>query len=295
MRVHQMWTKTASIFLIAYGIVDTESTPNWTYFFGNLRICFEKVGCNRDDWTFISDRMRGVDNAVNDVFPRATRRVFCQNLYMNCKNVGYSRTTFHKLFWTAVDAYNEYVFKNSMQKIHAYNPEVVTYLDSCIEQWSKHVFDPLVCCDPIRNWSMGRIRQGLIRQLTWMQTCSLITQSRSYKLGVMNLGFAMLHHVGGEFEVRDGNVNFPIRLVDGKCGCGKWQGYGIPCKPALRVIFDERLEAANFVSPYFKGAAYKATYGEHIHPMDDPSYWTEHTLLLISPPDVKRGAGRSRK
>lgn len=105
----------------------------------------------------------------------------------------------------------------------------------------------------------------------------------------------MLLHVGGEFEVRDGNVSFPIRLVDGRCGCGKWQGCGIPCKHGLRVIFDERLEAADFVSPYFKGAAYKATYGEHIHPMADPSHWPDHDLPLISPPDVKRGAGRPQK
>lgn len=172
------------IFLIAYDIVDTESTPSWTYFFRNLKICFEKEGCKRDDWTFISDRMRGVDSAVNEVFPRATRRVCCQHLYMNCKNAGYSGTAFHKLFWTAADAYNVFVFKKSMLKIHEYNPEAVAYLDSCTEQWSRHVFDPLVCCDhnttkfvesfnactkayrdlpvftlleAIRNWSMKRI------------------------------------------------------------------------------------------------------------------------------------------
>ncbi|XP_056697540.1 uncharacterized protein [Spinacia oleracea] len=40
------------IFLLAYGVVDTES---WNYFMRNLRALFEREGCSRDDWTFISD------------------------------------------------------------------------------------------------------------------------------------------------------------------------------------------------------------------------------------------------
>ncbi|XP_048493066.1 uncharacterized protein LOC125493633 [Beta vulgaris subsp. vulgaris] len=74
---------------------------------------------------------------------------------------------------------------------------------------------------------------------------------------------------GGEFEVRDGHVYFPCKLKDMTCECGKRQGCGILCKHALWVMFNERLEASDFVSLYFKDEAYKQTYGEHIHPMPD--------------------------
>ncbi|XP_021747618.1 uncharacterized protein LOC110713483 [Chenopodium quinoa] len=87
------------IFLIAYGVVGTESIDSW---------------------------------AIHDTFPRATRRVCCQHLYTNCKAKGFSSSAFHKLFWIAADAYNEYVFINkAMKKILEYNPKAVEYLESC--------------------------------------------------------------------------------------------------------------------------------------------------------------------
>ncbi|XP_048492812.1 uncharacterized protein LOC125493472 [Beta vulgaris subsp. vulgaris] len=96
---------------------------------------------------------------------------------------------------------------------------------------------------------------------------------------------------GGEFEVRDGNVKFPICLRTRTYACGKWQGSGMPCKHVLRVIFHQRLEPLDFVSSYFKGAAYKLTYSAHIHPMSDPIQWPSFDLPTILPPPIKRAAG----
>jgi hypothetical protein len=66
---------------------------------------------------------------------------------MNCKNNGFSGSAFHKLFWIAANAYNEYVFGKAMEKISEYNANATAYLNSCIEQWSRHKFDSTVCCD----------------------------------------------------------------------------------------------------------------------------------------------------
>ncbi|XP_021721520.1 uncharacterized protein LOC110689098 [Chenopodium quinoa] len=57
------------IFLFAYGIVSTESVDTWGCFMRNLKCLFEKEGCNRDDWTFLSDRMKGIDAAIMETFP----------------------------------------------------------------------------------------------------------------------------------------------------------------------------------------------------------------------------------
>ncbi|KAL2942890.1 Filamentous hemagglutinin, partial [Bienertia sinuspersici] len=179
------------IFVIAFGIVDTESIDSWSYFFRNLRCLFANEGCQKDDWTFISDRMRAVDMDPNDL--------------------------------------TEYA--HNILKI-----------------------------------------RGDESRLCQATACG-----------------------GGEFEVRDGHVKFPVTLSSMICGCGKWQGSGIPCKHGLRVIYNQRLDPANFVSPYFKGAAYKATYANHIHPMADPTHWSSFNVPHISPPTVKRSAGRPTK
>ncbi|XP_056692271.1 uncharacterized protein [Spinacia oleracea] len=100
---------------------------------------------------------------------------------------------------------------------------------------------------------------------------------------------------GGEFEVMYGHVNFPIRLATRSCAYGKWQICGIPCKHALRVIYDQRMNPHDYISPWFKAAAYKLTYAEHIHPMADPTQWPDFGLPTIQPPIIKRPAGRPAK
>ncbi|XP_056689837.1 uncharacterized protein [Spinacia oleracea] len=311
------------IFPLAYSIVSTESMDTWSYFFRSLKALFVQHGCQRDDWTFISDRMRGVESALYDVFPKAVRRVCAQHLYTNCRQAGYSGTAFHDLFWVAADAYNPYVFNKAMEKIGKLIPEAVGYLDKVPEQWSRHKFDVGVTCDhnttnfvesfnactkpfrdlpvlslleEIRSWCMTKIGARFDKavdigpdQLTPYATKELEERSADSRFCyATNAG-------GGEFEVLDGHVKFPIRLAARVCGCGKWQGCGIPCKHAIRVIYHQRLNPTDFVSPYFKGAAYKLTYSEHIHPMPDSTQWPTFELPRILPPLMRRAAGRPAK
>ncbi|XP_057250284.1 uncharacterized protein LOC125496971 [Beta vulgaris subsp. vulgaris] len=312
------------IFVIAYSIVDTESGETWGYFFQNLRLLFSKEGITRDDWTFISDRMKGVETSLYNVFPKATRRVCAQHLYSNCKNGGWSGTAFHKLFWIAADAYNDYVYEKALKKITELDPAATEYLQQVDEgQWSRHVFDPKVCCDhnttnfvesfnactkpyrdlpvltlleAIRSWCMKRIGVRFDKAMDLDPSHITEYAKKIIKERGDESRFCYLTRAGGgEFEVRDGHVLFPIKLENGTCGCGVWQGTGIPCKHVLRVIFDQRREPNDFVSPYFKGTSYKLTYAEHIHPMPDSTQWPSFQLPQIEPPPFKRGAGRPPK
>ncbi|KAL2898118.1 Filamentous hemagglutinin [Bienertia sinuspersici] len=311
------------IFVIAFGIVDTESIDSWSYFFRNLRCLFANEGCQKDYWTFISDRMRSVEAALYDVFPRATRRVCCQHLYSNCKNAGWSGSAFHKLFWIAANAYNDFAYEKAMSKIKEHDEAAEQYLRNVDEQWSRHKFDTKVCCDhnttnfvesfnactkpnrdmpvltlleAVRTWIMKRVGSRFDKAVD--MDPNDLTEYAHNILKIRGDESRLCHATacgGGEFEVRNGHVKFPVTLSSMICGCGKWQGSGIPCKHGLRVIYNQRLDPANFVSPYFKGAAYKATYANHIHPMADPTHWQSFNVPHISPPTVKRSAGRPTK
>ncbi|XP_021752489.1 uncharacterized protein LOC110717995 [Chenopodium quinoa] len=243
------------IFLIAYGVVGSKSIDSWGYFLRNLRCLFEKEGCRRDDWTFISDRIKGVDTAIYETFPRATRRVCFQHLYMNCKANGFSGSAFHKLFWIAADAYNEYVFNKAMQKIEEYNPKAIEYLESCTEVWSRHKFHPTLCCD-----------HNTTNFVESFNSCT-----KPYRdLPVLKILEDKI------LQTRSDESRF----------C-----YAIPCGGDEF----ERLQPADFVAPCFKGKAYKLTYAEHMHHMPDPSQWPSRNLPDILPPLVKRGVGRLKK
>ncbi|XP_021763809.1 uncharacterized protein LOC110728474 [Chenopodium quinoa] len=219
--------------------------------FVNLRCLFAQYGSQKDDWTFISDRMRGVESALFEVFPRATRRVCCQHLYSNCKAAGWSGTKFHKLFWIAANAYNEVIqCHNKGQQGHA--SVDIAGRNWCMKRMGSR-FDKAVDMEPNE---LTEHAKGVLE--------TRIDESRFCHVTAVG---------GGEFEVRDGHVKFPVTLGNMTCGCGKWQGSGIPCKHGLRVIYNQRLDPRDFVSPFYKGDAYKQTYGDHIHPMADPTHW----------------------
>ncbi|XP_057532223.1 uncharacterized protein LOC130810256 [Amaranthus tricolor] len=254
------------IFVLAYGIVDTESIDSWTYFFRNLRCLFAQYESQMDDWTFISDRMRGVESALFEVFPIATRRICCQHLYSNCKAAGWSGAVFHKMFWIAANTYNEYVFEKVMSKIKEFDAAAYDYLKNVEEQWSMHMFDMTVCCDhnttnsvesfnaitkanrdmlvltlleDVRNWCMKRMGSRFDKVVS-IEPNDLVEHAK----GVLatRTDDSKLCHVtaagGGEFKVRDGHVKFPVTLGNMTCGWGKWQGSGIPCKHGLRVLYN---------------------------------------------------------
>ncbi|KAL2897259.1 Filamentous hemagglutinin [Bienertia sinuspersici] len=288
------------IFVIAYGIVATESIDSWAYFLRNLKILFEREGCQSDDWTFISDRMRGVDTAIHETFPRATRRICCQHLYMNCKNAGFSGTAFHKLFWIAANAYNQYVFKKAMEKIHDYDPKACEYLNSCTEQWSRHQFEPAICCD-YNTTNFVESFNSCTKPYRDLPILKLLEAIRQWCMKRIGSRYDKVIDMGCEELTDYATMILKTRTDESRlcyataCGADEFEVSGIPCKHVLRVIFHHRLQPLDFVSPYFKGAAYKLAYAEHMHPMPGASQWPSFNLPDIQPPMIKRTAGRPKK
>ncbi|XP_057532945.1 uncharacterized protein LOC130810837 [Amaranthus tricolor] len=154
----------------------------------------------------------------------------------------------------------------------------------------------LTLLEDVRNWCMKRMGSRFDKAIS-MEPNDLTEHAKGV-LATRTDDSRFCHVIpagGGEFEVRDGHVKFPVTLGNMTCGCGKWQGSGIPCKHGLRVIYNQRLDPKDFVSPFYKGAAYKLTYGDHIHPMADPTHWPSLDVPEIAPPQGKRNAGRPPK
>lgn len=75
------------------------------------------------------------------------------HLYLNYKNVGWSGSTFHDLLWVNENAYyNPYdLQKKVMENIYKNDLEVVDYLCNVPEQWTRHTFNPHMCCECDHN------------------------------------------------------------------------------------------------------------------------------------------------
>ncbi|XP_021763970.1 uncharacterized protein LOC110728635 [Chenopodium quinoa] len=222
------------IFVLAYGIVDTESIDSWTYFFRNLRCLCAQYGSEKDDWTFMSDRMRVLNQ-----------------LCLRC-----SQEQLGEYAASISNAYNEYVYGKAMSKIKEYDAATFDYLTEVEEQWSMHKFDRTICCDH-NTTNFVESFNAITKSNRDMHVLTLLegigsrfdkaidmesNELTDYAKGVLETRSdeSRFCHVtaanGGEFEVGDGHVKFLVTLGNITCGCRKWQGSGIPCKHGLRVI-----------------------------------------------------------
>ncbi|KAL2932608.1 Fibrous sheath-interacting protein 2, partial [Bienertia sinuspersici] len=180
----------------------------------------------------------GVEAALHEVFPQATRRICSQHLYMNCKTAGYSGGAFQKLFWTAADAYNTYVFKKAMTKIGELDKSAVHYLENVDEQWSRHAFDPLVCCDH-NTTNFVESFNACTKPYRDLPVMTLLEAIRGWCMKRMGCRFdkaidmepnALTDFAMKVLEER-GQESRLCSVVS--AGGGEFEGTGIPCKHGL--------------------------------------------------------------
>ncbi|XP_074290786.1 uncharacterized protein LOC141617486 [Silene latifolia] len=280
----------------------------------------QKEGCTKWDWTFISDRMKGVEKAISNVFPTATRRICAQHLYTNFKEK-WAGPGYHDLFWKAANTTSPFVFNKAMAGIARLSREAFVYLSNVPQQWSKHQFDPLTACDHntsnfVESFNvvindmrakpilvlMEEIRQYQMNKIAERIDIVEVIQPYDptpYTKGIIESNCSDSRHCrvikagGGEFEVVEGTTTaFPVNLKNETCLCGAWQVTGISYKHTCRVIYHNKEELMQYLNGYFSGMCYKLTYSNIMHPMPDKDQWPEFQFPMIQPPLQERSAGR---
>ncbi|KAL2893839.1 Bardet-Biedl syndrome 7 protein-like protein [Bienertia sinuspersici] len=213
--------------------------------------------------------MRGVELAVNDVFPRATRRLMYTMILFMRKLCQRSKNMMKQLSNTSGMLMSSGLGISLTLKFVVITTQQTLLSLLMLTQNGNRDMPVLTLLKAVRTWIMKRVG------------------SRFYKAVDMN------HNDLTEYAHNILKIRGDESRLFHATSCGG--GSGIPCKHGLRVIYNQRLDLANFVSPYFKGAAYKATYANHIHPVANPTHWLSFNVPHISPPTVKRSAGRPTK
>ncbi|XP_074297000.1 uncharacterized protein LOC141627670 [Silene latifolia] len=301
-----------NLFIIAYAIVGKETTESWSYFFRNLKMVFQRESCTKWHWTFISDRMKGVEKALSNVFPTTTRRICAQHLYTNFKEK-WAGPGYHDLFWKAANTTSPFVFNKAMTGIARLSREAFAYLSNVPQQWSRHQFDPLTACDHntsnfVESFNvvisdmrakpilvlMEEIRQYQMNKIAEIIDIAEAMQPYDptpYAKGIIKSNCSDSRHCrvikagGGEFEVVEGTTTaFPVNLKNESCLCGAWQADGAP-----RVA-----KASGAASAITSGTTMSSIRlpSNIMHPMPDKDQWREFQFPMIQPPLQERSTGR---
>ncbi|ERM93746.1 hypothetical protein AMTR_s00004p00263050 [Amborella trichopoda] len=110
-----------NIFPITYAMVESETTPSWTWFLELLNEQFDE----RPDlpaWTIISNRQKGLQAAIEKVFPTSEQGYSMNHLIDNFKKDS-RNSTLTKLYWKAARALSISDFDEYMTKIKNANAE----------------------------------------------------------------------------------------------------------------------------------------------------------------------------
>ncbi|XP_062104291.1 uncharacterized protein LOC133815468 [Humulus lupulus] len=205
----------------------------------------------------ISDRQKGLGNALGSVFEGAEIRFCVRHLHSNLKKEFPGLLLKQKL-WACARAATPEDFKKKMASLK----EVI-----------EKAYNLLMKKNPRK-----RVREA-IEKNKHVARHFQSTRADSHKIQV---------------HFRDSEWFF-VNLMDRVCTCKGYQLTGIPCGHALAAIWSSNLNVMDFVDSAYKKEAFIALYAGIIEPMPSPHKWPDPGHNPISPPTENVLPGRPKK
>ncbi|CAI9304095.1 unnamed protein product [Lactuca saligna] len=113
------------IYPLAYGIVESENTESWKWFLNNLGDDLD-LGRN-SNFTFISDRKKGLHTAVEQIFPNAEHRYCIRHIHDNMRK-RWRQTEYRDHLWRCASATTIPEFEHLMKEFSQYDKEACEWL-----------------------------------------------------------------------------------------------------------------------------------------------------------------------
>nr|KAJ0200387.1 hypothetical protein LSAT_V11C600312110 [Lactuca sativa] len=151
------------IYPLAYVVVEAETLNSWTWFLTHLG---DDLGlASNSNFTFISDRQKGLSSAIADLFPCAEHRYCVRHIHENMRS-RWRGDKFKELLWNCSTTYTVQEFEKEMEEVRKLNQEWRAHSDIVInnicECFNSKIIDgrdtPIInCLEFIREYIMKRI------------------------------------------------------------------------------------------------------------------------------------------
>ncbi|RZC70936.1 hypothetical protein C5167_034097 [Papaver somniferum] len=278
--------------------------------------------------SFISDRQKGLLEAVGIVFPGHHHRYCWRHLYKNFKK-DYKGLELYSSLWNAAKAYKEKHFQEHFDNIVKQSAAAGAYLSrEDPATWSRAFFNPIHCCEHMNNNfsesfnnMINKMRNKPIIMIGIMYANLVMgtwynrrTESASWVDGnlvptAVTLIKKMLEFVtdygvdpcvAGELYMVTSPKNsvFTVNILAKTCSCLQWQLRGFPCMHAVSALHSIRPQWRKYCSDYYSVENYKATYAPTFAPLDDKSEWVQPNMnkKILNPPHSRKpGRPKSKR
>ncbi|KDO54871.1 hypothetical protein CISIN_1g042031mg [Citrus sinensis] len=320
-----------ALFPLAIAIVDVESDENWMWFMSELR---KLLGVNTDNMprlTILSERQRGIVEAVETHFPSAFH-CFCLRYVSENFRDTFKNTKLVNIFWNAVYALTTVEFEAKISEMVEISQDVIPWFQQFPPQlWAIAYFEgvryghfTLGVTELLYNWALEchelpvvQMMEYIRHQLTsWfndrremgMRWTSILVPSTERQI-MEAIADARCYQVLRaneiEFEIVSTERTNIVDIRSRVCSCRRWQLYGLPCAHAAAALLSCGQNVHLFAEPCFTVASYRETYSQMINAIPDKSRWKEpgegaeggvaKLDITIRPPKTRRPPGRPKK
>ncbi|XP_074278885.1 uncharacterized protein LOC141602566 [Silene latifolia] len=308
-----------NIYPIAWAVVEVENRDSWTWFLELLSSDLEEVG--GEGLTYISDRQKGLLDALNMAVPKAHVRYCARHIWANFK-INFSGRLFKETFWNAARAATKAEFDIEMEAMRSLSTQAWEYLNAIPPRhWSRHAFDTNCKSNLLLN-NLCEVFNAVLKEardkpilthMEWMRRYVMerICQKRqggmAYEERLMpyaTIYIAWAKEEGrfckwsrsdmGVYEVIYKGEQCAVNLNLRTCTCFHWDLSGLPCPHATCCILLERKDPVDYVHEAYSKARYQVTYEPAALPIPGVKHWEKTGLPEPLPPPMRTMSGRPK-
>ncbi|KAH7857443.1 hypothetical protein Vadar_012735 [Vaccinium darrowii] len=268
----------------------------------------------------MSDKQKGLIEAVQTLLPNAPHRFCVRHLYNNFKG-NFKGLALKDILWKAARASTVPSFKNAMQEMHDLDRNAYNWLfERPPVNWSRSHFTTYPRCDILLNnlcesfnasiliardkpiiSMLESIRmllmETVVKKRDAMKKCNLPVCPKVYKriekLKTWADGWIPRWQGNDQFEVEGpGNAMYKTNK---SCGCRKWDLSSIPCIHAIAALNFLDYDIYDYVHDCYKVDTYPKIYSNLMNPINGRELWPPTYNPTLVPPDVEKRLGRPKK
>ncbi|GKC22288.1 FAR1-related sequence 10 [Tanacetum coccineum] len=150
------------IYLVAYGIVESENQYSWTWFLTCLADDFDLY--TNSNFTFITNKQKGLVPTIAKLFPAAEHRFYVRRINENM-NITWKGGDYKEMLWKCATSTTVVRFEKNMAELKNYNKKD--------HEWLSKI--------PPEHWSRAYFSENLLEVRLWLvnQSQHVASQTRS--------------------------------------------------------------------------------------------------------------------
>ncbi|CAN6354378.1 unnamed protein product [Urochloa humidicola] len=271
----------------------------------------------------MSDKQKGLINAVSAIFPDAEHRFCVRHMYQNFHSLHKGETLKNDV-WAIARSSNIPRWEKNMAQLKKDSVEAYTWIEELPPNtWVRAFFSEFPKCDMLLNNNCDVFNRYILDArdmpiLTMFEKmrCQLMNRFYTKKKEAIEKWKGTIcpkvrkkveRHAdysgcvdvnpsgGGVFSVKDRDETHVVDVNVSRCDCRRWQLTGIPCSHAIACFRLDNITPEDRVHDCYSIATYLRAYGHTIMPIRGKEHWEKMNGVEVHPPMYEKKIGRPKK